>query len=48
MSLRDWFAGQALVSFGPPVVEPGWQKDRAWMAYSIARAMLAARMQDDD
>ena len=40
MSLRDWFAGQALEGHG----YDGWgAQDIAEMAYEIADAMLAAR-----
>ena len=40
MSLRDWFAGQALEGRG----YDGWgAQDIAEMAYEIADAMLAAR-----
>lgn len=46
MSLRDYFAAAAL----PRVIganiacnTPDWQADAAWMAYSMADAMLAAR-----
>ncbi len=44
MSLRDWFAGQALVACmkAPPSEsrQVGWQKSMAWDAYSIADAMI--------
>jgi hypothetical protein len=49
MSLRDWFAGQALIAMGEPplVVGKTERADRlAWHAhdaYQIADAMLAAR-----
>lgn len=39
MTLRDWFAGQALASFGQGDTE----KDRAAFAYRIADAMIAQR-----
>lgn len=46
MSLRDWFAGQALVGIyareGPGV---NLKKDAAWF-YEIADAMLAARQKE--
>lgn len=53
MSLRDWFAGQALVSIGTwtplPQVENLWSEAamsaRANFAYRQADAMLAARGQ---
>ena len=53
MSLRDWFAGQALAgwlaSFGDDAQHPahpahcGRGLDVAWYSYAIADAMLAAR-----
>lgn len=47
MTLRDWFAGRALVTVAaydgnPDVFEAEWIASRA---YSIADAMLAARSQ---
>ncbi len=43
MSLRDWFAGQALAT-----QEPHWSpKLRAKSAYEIADAMLAERDRHD-
>jgi hypothetical protein len=42
LSLRDWFAGQALAG----LCHPGWEADpveAAPVAYRIADAMLAAR-----
>jgi hypothetical protein len=38
MSLRDWFAGQALASFVPDTPQ-----NKAEAAYAIADAMLKAR-----
>jgi hypothetical protein len=38
MSLRDWFAGQALASFVPDTPQ-----NKAEAAYAIADAMLAER-----
>ncbi len=50
MTLRDWLAGQALGStLKAPHGEsrrPGWQKDLAWEAYSIADAMLTERAKE--
>ena len=45
MSLRDWFAGQALASMAHPqnIGEP---KISAKMAYEVADAMLAEREKD--
>lgn len=51
MTLRDWFAGQALVAMGTwaPVEPEEWshrdvvQRMRAEFAYEQADAMLAAR-----
>ena len=49
MTLRDWFAGQALVSMGPTVkAAPGATlqdvaESMASTAYVVADAMLAAR-----
>jgi hypothetical protein len=40
MTLRDWFAGQALVAFGS--FPANWNQ-RASDAYAMADAMLAAR-----
>lgn len=42
MSLRDWFAGQALAMLGQCWVEAG-SKEGARFAYEYADAMLAAR-----
>lgn len=53
MSLRDWFAGQALMGIGawcPRNVEPNsdeWHAARAGHAYADADAMLAARSKGD-
>lgn len=44
MSLRDWFAGQALVG----LAHPGWEADpikAPAKAYEVADAMMAARVQ---
>ena len=50
MSLRDWFAGQALVAqIGhprDPEDGPLTPDDLAFMAYAVADAMLAAREAD--
>ena len=50
MSLRDWFAGQALAGdLASQSIEVGyytgenWQKEAARNAYRLADAMLAAR-----
>jgi hypothetical protein len=53
MSLRDWFAGQAMVGFistfvpNDPDVRLIWDQDNrasvAWRAYAVADAMLKAR-----
>ena len=40
MTLRDWFAGQALIALR---AEPGSHVWRADEAYDVADAMLAAR-----
>lgn len=56
MSLRDWFAGQALAALGTwtplPQVENLWceaaYKARADLAYGQADAMLAARNKEAD
>ena len=42
MSLRDWFAGQALASMAHPQ-DIGEPKISATLAYAVADAMLAAR-----
>lgn len=45
MSLRDWFAGQAMAGVCRPTPD-GWSlspQDHAAWAYQIADAMLAAR-----
>ena len=45
MSLRDWFAGQAIAGACSPAPE-GWSispQDHAAWSYQIADAMLAAR-----
>lgn len=48
MSLRDWFAGQALagINANPTWDENGWE-DRARAAYEAADAMLKARTNGD-
>jgi hypothetical protein len=43
MSLRDWFAGQALASMGIMELKAWASKDVATAAYSYADAMIAAR-----
>jgi hypothetical protein len=43
MSLRDWFAGQALASMGLRGLKTWTDKEIATAAYSYADAMLAAR-----
>ena len=45
MTLRDYFAGQALVAVAKDrsTCKVGWQKDLAWAAYSMADAMLRER-----
>lgn len=44
MSLRDWFAGQALPwALAQRDVSSPWKQPAAWAAYEIADAMLAAR-----
>lgn len=40
MSLRDWFAGQAMAGV---LANEGWSRDIATIAYATADAMLAAR-----
>jgi hypothetical protein len=42
MTLRDYFAGQALSSFGPDELECDPKQNAKW-AYCIADAMLEAR-----
>lgn len=52
MSLRDYFAGQALASMvtelvmPPSASEPEWAETSASNAYELADAMLAARDRD--
>lgn len=46
MSLRDWFAGQALA--GIITLRPNTADEAAWAAYEAADAMLAAREVDND
>ena len=48
MTLRDYFAGQALTMLTQPDNDHhnpkvGWQRTLAWAAYSMADAMLAER-----
>lgn len=49
MTLRDWFAGQALVETASliTVSHPGTYNEVAKLAYSLADAMLAARSTPD-
>lgn len=48
MSLRDWFAGQALAGMQVMTLEGWTNKDIGLQAYSIADAMLAAREAPND
>jgi hypothetical protein len=55
MTLRDWFAGQALASVAEAVIEGMAENgphdpsaDIAWVCYQIADAMLKAREADND
>ena len=43
MSLRDWFAGQALAAMAKLEVDPNNDNDIATKAYAVADAMLKAR-----
>lgn len=46
MTLRDWFAGQAIAGVCGPPIPDGWSlspRERAIWAYYIADAMLEAR-----
>jgi len=43
MSLRDWFAGQALANYALQYQEKLTGEDIASQCYSLADAMLAAR-----
>jgi hypothetical protein len=43
MTLRDWFAGQALTSFGDPNEFDGGYKALAKNAYELANALLVER-----
>jgi hypothetical protein len=43
MSLRDWFAGQALTGFAANTVDDKYTAQLAKSAYAIADAMLAER-----
>ena len=48
MSLRDWFAGQALAGFSANQECYGWKFEQAAdYAYQQADAMLAERYKDD-
>lgn len=47
MSLRDWFAGQALAGLASASDTASWPSDEfASMAYTIADAMLAERRKE--
>jgi hypothetical protein len=55
LSLRDWFAGQALAGVAEAVIEGMAENgphapyaDIAWVCYQIADAMLALRETDND
>jgi len=43
MTLRDWFAGQALAGMLAHGIGPSGPADVAWAAYQAADAMLEAR-----
>jgi len=43
MSLRDWFAGQALAGIMPSDGRPDGDQAKAYWAYAMADAMLRAR-----
>jgi hypothetical protein len=43
MTLRDWFAGQALSAFNGPPTNEAESQFRAAVAYQLADAMLAER-----
>jgi hypothetical protein len=43
MTLRDWFAGQALSAFPHPPINEAESQFRAAVAYQLADAMLAER-----
>ena len=49
MTLRDYFAGQAMTGFNKGMVDYGWGQDtldgHAMSAYAIADAMIKARNQ---
>lgn len=48
MSLRDWFAGQALAGLTPAATEHDWTlKELADHTYRLADAMLEARKGGD-
>ena len=53
MSLRDWFAGQALIGFTNAFISSGWHSPNEYQievlaknAYVAADAMLAERAKD--
>jgi hypothetical protein len=48
MTLRDYFAGQALAGFCAVPDRYNWLCDDAAFAYKIADAMLAARERKED
>ncbi len=43
MTLRDWFAGQAMIGLVPDIAEEADAINIGRAAYSIADAMMAAR-----
>ena len=45
MSLRDWFAGQAMLSLPGPIHDDGYADARAAAAYRQADAMIKVRGQ---
>jgi len=45
MTLRDWFAGQAILSMPGPIHDDGYADARAAAAYRQADAMIKARGQ---
>jgi hypothetical protein len=48
ISLRDWFAGQAIIGIAAYAQEPVPPATLARAAYGLADAMLAARQQKDE
>ena len=44
ITARDWFAAQALILVGKPLIGPKYYQKCAEEAYQIADAMLAARV----